>query len=462
MESTSTSTPTQSVQGKEIYAFVDYSDDKEYVQPLIKNALQKYIPNLKVIYNTDDLPQTSTPLLCWAAYETLDFTRMLARPDTNLFNAYVIRKALIRKHYLMNMAESYTKKNPESCLKQAVPTSVAFEVDYAEFLDEALVEEYELLESLTENETKPISDRQWWILKPGMSDRGVGIRLFSTMDQLQGIFDAFEEDEDEEDEEEDDDENYEDEDDIVHSGDEADNSGGEELKIKSYKSTGVITSRLRHFVAQVYIPPLLLQSRTNPNALPRKFHIRTYVLAFGAITVYVYKPMLALFAATPYSSPTDILDPRTADLSAHLTNTCLQSGTHDGSVVPFWKLSREFDVSDEKVEGLFKQVCDVTSEVFKGAISGGRIHFQPVPNAFELFGFDYLVDEEGKIKLLEVNAFPDFKQTGEELKGLVEGLFEEVVRVAVRGFFGLERGSGGTGDDDEKLVKVLETKMGGF
>ena len=87
-----------------------------------------------------------------------------------------------------------------------------------------------------------------------------------------------------------------------------------------------MTSHLRHFIAQPYIhPPLLLPPELVAALGNRKFHIRTYVLAVGALKVYVYKDMLALFAAKPYipsrapdSVPND-------DLSAHLTNTCLQS-----------------------------------------------------------------------------------------------------------------------------------------
>ncbi|KAK6538806.1 hypothetical protein TWF694_010371 [Orbilia ellipsospora] len=453
----------QDEKGDMLYALIDYTDDKSYVQPLIESALTKHIPSLTLLPTpTTTSPSSSSQQqrqykkhLTWTAYESLDFTTLLSNPSTHLFNAYVIRKALIRKHYLMNTIENYTRKNPTSTLTTAVPTSVSFEVDYAEFLDEALIEAYELSESMTANETKSVSEREWWILKPGMSDRGAGIRLFSSMQQLQDIFDEFEEDEDEED-----DDDYEDED-IARSDDEEGGiSGDGELKIKEFKDTnGIVTSRLRHFVAQVYIPPMLLR-RQDGEGLPRKWHIRTYVLAVGAIKVYVYKEMLALFAAKEYTPPEDIIDPTNADLSAHLTNTCLQTGDHDGSVIPFWRLTEQFEVGKETVEGWFKQVCEITGEVFKAAVSGGRIHFQPLPNAFEIFGLDFLVGEDGKVRVLEVNAFPDFRQTGEEEKGLVGGLFEEVVKVGIMPFFSIS----GKREEGENagMVEVLDMEVGRF
>lgn len=54
-----------------------------------------------------------------------------------------------------------------------------------------------------------------------------------------------------------------------------------------------------------------------------------------------------------------------------------------------------------------------------------------------------MVDGAGEVCLLEVNAFPDFGQTGEALKGVIAGLWAGVVGVAVVRFFG---GNGGVGD----------------
>jgi len=87
------------------------------------------------------------------------------------------------------------------------------------------------------------------------------------------------------------------------------------------------------------------------------------------------------------------------------------------------------------------------------------VHFQTLPNAFEVFGVDFLVDAEGTAWLLEVNAFPDFKQTGEELKELIRGLWEGVVDLAVGPFFGVE----GVGREEGRgngMVLVRELDLG--
>lgn len=354
----------------------------------------------------------------------------MSHSTTSLTNAYIIRKALIRKHYLTTTAYNWVTKNPSSILATNMKPSCDFELDYAEFLDDALVEAWELQASFQKNEGKEPNERDWWILKPGMSDRGQGIRLFSTEEELQSIFEEWEAERPDSDDE----------------GDEA-NPTNDEGRPEEDSKDYIVTSHLRHFIAQPYIhPPLLLSSN------PRKFHIRTYVLASGSLEVYVYKPMLALFAAAPYAAPwSSESSANTRDLAAHLTNTCLRTGSHDGAVEAFWELALP---ADQKAE-IFRQICEATGEVFEAAAKGMMVHFQTLPNAFEVFGLDFLVDEQGVPWLLEVNAFPDFRQTGEELRGLVGGLWEGVVEEAVGRFFGVEI-QRAQGEDKMVLVKKLD------
>jgi tubulin--tyrosine ligase len=286
-------------------------------------------------------------------------------------------------------------------------------------------------------------------------DRGQGIRLFSSEEELTAIFEEWDPESDDEDDEDDE-------------GDARSDAEGEKDE-----GNGIITSQLRHFVAMPYIhPPLLLAPPGEPSQL-RKFHIRTYVLASGALQVSVYKPMLALFAARPYSPPWESdfesEEEREDVMRAHLTNTCLQdSGDREGSVGLFWNLPDSIvDQPDTKVkapsswkEQIFTQIQEITAATFEAAARGMSIHFQPLPNAFEIFGLDFMVGIEGdgslNTYLLEVNAFPDFRQTGDELSGMIEGLFEGVVDQAIAPFFGIETG----GEKKTEMVKVLDVDLG--
>lgn len=448
---------------QKIYACIDYEDP--YVQPLLLEAVKARLPAELLVFIKDasELPSPDSKFLQWRQYESLDFDRLMSGSDACLSNSYVIRKALIRKHYLSNTVSHWLTKNPESALKRHVKPGVEFEVDFSEFLDDALLEAFELHESWQRNQTKDASEREWWILKPGMSDRGQGIRLFSSEEELTEIFEAWDPPSDDEEEEDEDDE-------ATHSRDDDESTPPAPPKPATEADSdsedkGIITTQLRHFVAQPYIDPPLLMPPPHPSA-GRKFHIRTYVLAAGALKVFVYKPMLALFAGKPYTSPSAGAQTETQpDLSAHLTNTCLQTGEREGSVHAFWSLPAEHTSfpstasEDDWRESVFAQICTSTSQLFEAAARSMSIHFQPLPNAFELFGLDFMVDAAGTVWLMEVNAFPDFAQTGGELKELVGGLMEGVVDVAVKPFFGVE-GEGEKKGKAQGLVEVLDLDLG--
>lgn len=412
-----------------LYSLVQYPDS--YVQPLILEALKllKKTP-INPISSPAELPSPEDRVVQFAAYESLDFEHAMQHPQTSLVCAYVIRKALIRKHYLSNTVSTWLVKHPDSILARHFKPCVHFELDYAEFLDEALVNAWDLNESMAENDQKESSDQKtWWILKPGMSDGGNGIRLFSSMEELEAIFEEW-------------DEASSDEDDGEDAEDAEENERGAlkaEADTQETSTDGnAMTSQLRHFIAQPYIdPPLLLEAYDN-----RKFHIRAYVLAVGALKVYVYKEMLALFAAKPYQSPGSATssaedDAEVLDLAQHLTNTCFQDDTtKDSSVYRFWALESSGVRSGWK-EDIFDQICGITGEIFEAAAREQMVHFQAIPNAFEVFGVDFLVDKDANVWLLELNAYPDFKQTGQDLQdAVVGGLFKEVVQVAVGPFFG--------------------------
>lgn len=424
---------------------IRYEDS--YVQPLMLRAAQSVFSReqMNVITKvpaSDDVLELSRLLsgpdehvAQITPYEKIDFEYAASHRRSCLVNSYMIRKALIRKHYLSATVEHWIAKNPRSVLLSHNKRSEAFEVDYAEFLDDALVEAFDLRESLQRNASMSrvpstgSSGREWWILKPGMSDRGQGIRLFSTMEELQAIFDGWEEERGGSDDE---------------CGEDGDDDGARSTGGKE-GSDYITASHLRHFVAQPYIhPPLLVGGDA------RKFHVRTYVLCAGSLSVYVYKDMLALFAAKTYTPPWETTP---GDVESFLTNTCLQGSSSSNGVRRFWDL----ELSQQVLDDIFRQISAVTGELFEAAARVMPIHFQVLPNAFEVFGLDFLVDAAGTAWLLEVNAFPDFKQTGLNLGRIVERFWEGVLRKAVAPFFGIEV-EGGDSYDDLVLVKELHLR----
>jgi len=202
-----------------VTAFVDWPH-ATLTKSLVERALKSLPHPIKI---ESVLPKDFTSdspaqkLIQWAAYDSIDHELTARARDTVLSSSYTFRKALIRKHFLSRTIHSYVTKHPDSPLVRAVPRTWEIELTFADELDEMWTDELFDLAKFLEEPGNAMP--RWCILKPGMADRGMGIRLFDSKDGLQSIFEKFEENEDAEDEED--------------------------------GNTGIIVSQLRHFVVQV-------------------------------------------------------------------------------------------------------------------------------------------------------------------------------------------------------------------
>lgn len=354
-------------------------------------------------------------------YDLIPFERLLR--SRAKCSSYVIRKALIRKHHLSHALRlDAAKRNERShLLARATPKTWDFELQFADELDELLMDDlYDLQD--------PLEQGRWFILKPGMADRGRGIRLFNSLDTLRAIFEQYEME------------------------DLADDEGDDE-EAGETDGNGML-GQLRHFVVQVrpgpcvwssadckqeYLSNPLLLSPMDTTGAGRKFHLRAYVLCVGALQVYLWDEMLALFAPIAYSPPD-----KDASLDAHLTNTCRQEEQHINGARPkeenvhLWSdlaltNGPAGQLTQQEIELVRQRAAQTIGLVFEAAARGGSVHFQLWPNAFEVFGVDLLVDADLNVQLLEVNAQPDFAQTGQRLVGTIERLFERTLQVALLG-----------------------------
>ena len=202
-----------------VTAFVDWPS-APLTKSLVERALKSLPHTIKIESALPKDLNSDSPterLVQWSSYDSIDHELTARGLHTVISSSYIFRKALIRKHFLSRTINSYVTKHPYSPLARAVPRTWEIELTFADELDEMWTDElFDLAEFL---EASDDMNPHWCILKPGMADRGMGIRLFNSKDGLQAVFEKFEENEDAEDEEE---------------GD-----------------TGVVISQLRHFVVQV-------------------------------------------------------------------------------------------------------------------------------------------------------------------------------------------------------------------
>lgn len=192
-------------------------------QSLVLKALKKVVPSLEIV---DAYPESGVTIQ-WATYDAINHEATLAEPKNVLSSSYIIRKSLIRKHFLNRITQVYVTKNPNSVLARAIPQTWDFELAFADELDEQWQDDlYDLACQFKEH------PEHWWILKPGMADRGMGLRVFRTKDELSAILEDLEAGSNDDDDVDDDD------------------SGGQLL------------SQLRHFVVQVRVYPIIAWSHS--------------------------------------------------------------------------------------------------------------------------------------------------------------------------------------------------------
>jgi len=136
---------------------------------------------------------SNSKLIQWSSYDEIDHSLIDSDRTNVLSSSYVIRKALIRKHFLSRCIHSYLTKRPQSVLQNAVPKTWEIEISFADELDDLWIDElWDLSDILDRPTTSPgTHDDRWWILKPGMADRGMGIRVFNSKETLRQILADF-------------------------------------------------------------------------------------------------------------------------------------------------------------------------------------------------------------------------------------------------------------------------------
>lgn len=218
-------------------AYVCFPDAK-YTETLITKALDDLRPLVKVHLSSPPAESSTQAILQWSTYDLISHELTMSHPKTVLSSSYIIRKSLIRKHFLHRAIQAYLAKNSDSRLINSIPKTWDVEITHADELDELWIDElYDLADILPDDsvDSDGVLRDKWFILKPGMADRGMGIRLFRSKAGLQRVFESFEEDSE---------------------GSTGNVSDGED------DPTRVVTGHLRHFVIQVKQSMVIFNSLT--------------------------------------------------------------------------------------------------------------------------------------------------------------------------------------------------------
>jgi tubulin--tyrosine ligase len=332
-------------------------------------------------------------------YEAIEWEEVMSKGSAyQAVSSFCIRKALCRKANMANALEKHCTKcrgddGTSACpLLKTLPQTVVIDslsvfetrpawLDFRSALVECLCDAEDAMEKAGPGVA--------WILKPSLTNKGAGIRIVADIETV-------------------------------------------EAAIREEQEVG-------QWVLQRYLANPLLLTPSSPAAPEKrhKFHLRVYVVAVGALTVYVYKEALVLFAVQPYQGAG--LDAE----ASHITNTCI-GANHEGFVetdhvrclseLPQMLVADGY-ASDATqacamVDSIWKQICRQTAHAFAGQ-AGNTGGYMPIPHCFEAYGVDFLVDDHFNVVLLEFNPSPDIKQTGSRLDHVIDGMVDGLVAVAV-------------------------------
>ncbi|XP_041627299.1 inactive polyglycylase TTLL10 isoform X4 [Vulpes lagopus] len=178
-------------------------------------------------------------------------------------------------------------------------------------------------------------------------------------------------------------------------------------------------------VAQRYIQnPLLLDGK--------KFDVRSYLLIACAM------PYMVFFGHGYARLTLSLYDPHSSDLSGHLTNQFMQKKSplyvllKEDTVWSMDRLNRHINDKFRKTKGLPR---DWVFTTFTKRMQQIMVHcFQAVKaklhcklGYFDLIGCDFLIDENFKVWLLEMNSNPALHTNCEVLKEVIPGVIVETL-----------------------------------
>ncbi|KAK3239976.1 hypothetical protein CYMTET_50138 [Cymbomonas tetramitiformis] len=156
----------------------------------------------------------------------------------------------------------------------------------------------------------------------------------------------------------------------------------------------------------------------------------------GRLDVFLHKTCLALPASEGYS------EAQLGNRFAHATNHCVQRHHPSRAEGPGGSITLEelaeacyqqagHTSAQALRDSLFQQIQELVAETFRAAAQN-PLGFFPLANSFELYGFDFLVNEDCHLMLLEVNADPSMAIFEQRLQPACAAMLDDTVALVLR------------------------------
>ena len=188
--------------------------------------------------------------------------------------------------------------------------------------------------------------------------------------------------------------------------------------------------KLKYLIIQKYIEKPLLYCN-------RKFDIRiwvlfTYMLKIKKFEAYVFKE-------GHLKASSESFDINSLDLFIHLTNYSVQKYSKNfskmeiGNEISFNSFQKELD---KKSNGIINFKKDIFEKIIKiiaitANIAKNKINRFNRKNCFEIFGYDFILDEDYNPFLLEINTNPGYEISSPIIEMLVPRMIDDALRLTI-------------------------------
>ena len=247
------------------------------------------------------------------------------------------------------------------------------------------------------------SGKNMWIIKPVNLNRGRCIKILNNLEQIIKEMKAIQMSRK-----------------IKPNDDE--NKNNNNLMEKSFNSV-----KCDYIMIQKYLERPLLY-------MGRKFDIRIWVMFITnrKNDVYIFKEGHLKASSLKYN-------PNSIDKYVHLTNYSVQkhniyfSTIEIGNEIPFHEFQKELDL--KRSGKSFKK--DIYPKIVKiirltgGAAFKGRMDFMNVKNCFEIFGYDFILDENYRPFLLEINTNPGLEISSPLINQLLPRMIDDAFKLTI-------------------------------
>ena len=180
----------------------------------------------------------------------------------------------------------------------------------------------------------------------------------------------------------------------------------------------------------------------------RKCDIRIWVLITYKMDVYIFKEGHLKASSVNYSVDNN-------NSFIHLTNYSLQkynknfSKYETGNEISFNIFQQYLNTLGEKsfnfrelIIPKFKKIIELTTKSSKNLINKKEKNY-----CFELFGYDFMMDEDKNVYLIEINTNPGLEISSEIIEILVPRMIDDTLRITVDELFETEYSKEWTNED---------------